>query len=133
MAAGLAVLSYFVTTLLPVVEELQYVAKLTPWYLYSGAEALYEGIDPVLLTLAIGVPMILLALWIMESSGGLWWLYVWLAWMSFSLIMFWAYPAIIAPLFNKFSPLENETLKSRIQALLDKLRAAYLEFSDTEV
>jgi STE24 endopeptidase len=74
----------------------------------------------VLLTLAIGVPMILLALWIMESSGGLWWLYVWLAWMSFSLIMFWAYPAIIAPLFNKFSPLENETLKSRIQALLDK-------------
>jgi STE24 endopeptidase len=56
----------------------------------------------------------------MESSGGLWWLYVWLAWMSFSLIMFWAYPAVIAPLFNKFSPLENETLKSRIQALLDK-------------
>ncbi len=77
-------------------------------------------VKQVLLALAIGAPMILLALWIMESSGELWWLYVWLAWMSFSLIMFWAYPAIIAPLFNKFSPLENETLKSRIQALLDK-------------
>ena len=77
-------------------------------------------IKQVVLALVIGTPMIMLALWIMESSGGLWWLYVWLAWMSFSLIMFWAYPAVIAPLFNKFSPLENETLKSRIQALLDK-------------
>jgi STE24 endopeptidase len=74
----------------------------------------------ILLALVIGTPMILLALWIMESSGGLWWLYVWLAWMSFSLVMFWAYPAVIAPLFNRFSPLENETLKARIQALLDK-------------
>ena len=77
-------------------------------------------IKQVVLALVIGTPMIMLALWIMESFGGLWWLYVWLAWMSFSLIMFWAYPAVIAPLFNKFSPLENETLKSRIQALLDK-------------
>jgi STE24 endopeptidase len=77
-------------------------------------------IKQVLLALVIGTPMIMLALWIMESSGGLWWLYVWIAWMSFSLIMFWAYPAVIAPLFNRFSPLENETLKARIQALLDK-------------
>jgi STE24 endopeptidase len=77
-------------------------------------------VKQVVLALVIGTPMIMLALWIMESSGGLWWLYVWLAWMSFSLVMFWAYPAVIAPLFNKFSPLENETLKSRIQALLDK-------------
>ncbi len=73
-----------------------------------------------ILLIAIGAPMIALALWIMNSSGGLWWLYVWLVWMSFSLIMFWAYPAIIAPLFNKFTPLENESLKTRIQSLLDK-------------
>jgi STE24 endopeptidase len=72
------------------------------------------------LLVAIGAPMIALALWIMDSSGGLWWLYVWLVWMSFSLFMFWAYPAVIAPLFNKFTPLENETLKQRIQVLLDK-------------
>ena len=56
----------------------------------------------------------------MESSGGLWWLYVWLVWMTFTLVMFWAYPAVIAPLFNKFTPLENEALKQRIQALMDK-------------
>jgi STE24 endopeptidase len=72
------------------------------------------------LLIAIGAPMIALALWIMDSSVGLWWLYVWLVWMAFSLIMFWAYPAVIAPLFNKFTPLENESLKIRIQALLDK-------------
>jgi STE24 endopeptidase len=68
----------------------------------------------------IGGPLLALALWIMESSGGLWWLYVWIVWMTFTLVMFWAYPAVIAPLFNKFTPLENETLKQRIQALMDK-------------
>jgi STE24 endopeptidase len=77
-------------------------------------------VKQAILLMAIGAPMIALALWIMESSGGLWWLYVWLVWMAFSLFMFWAYPAVIAPLFNKFTPLENESLKARIQALLDK-------------
>ncbi len=80
------------------------------------SDLLKQGI----LLVVIGTPMIALALWIMESSGGLWWLYVWLVWMAFSLFMFWAYPAVIAPLFNKFTPLENEALKIRIQALLDK-------------
>jgi STE24 endopeptidase len=73
-----------------------------------------------LLLAVIGGPMIALALWIMQASGGLWWLYVWAVWMAFSLIMFWAYPAVIAPLFNKFSPLDNDALKQRIQALMDK-------------
>ena len=73
-----------------------------------------------LLLVIIGGPLIALALWIMEASGGLWWLYVWAVWTVFSLMMFWAYPAVIAPLFNKFSPLDNEALKQRIQALMDK-------------
>lgn len=72
------------------------------------------------LLLVIGGAMIVLALWIMEAAGERWWLYLWAAWMSFSLIMFWAYPAVIAPLFNKFSLLENEALQQRINALLDK-------------
>ena len=72
------------------------------------------------LLLVIGGPMIVLALWIMDAAGERWWLYLWAAWMSFSLIMFWAYPAVIAPLFNKFSLLENEALQQRIKALLDK-------------
>ena len=73
-----------------------------------------------LLLVVIGGPLIALALWIMEASGGLWWLYIWIVWMVFTLVMFWAYPAVIAPLFNKFSPLDNEELKQRIQALMDK-------------
>ena len=73
-----------------------------------------------LLLVVIGGPLIALALWIMEASGGLWWLYLWAVWMVFTLVMYWAYPAVIAPLFNKFSPLDNDALKQRIQALLDK-------------
>ena len=73
-----------------------------------------------LLLVVIGGPLIALALWIMEASGGLWWLYIWVVWTLFTLVMFWAYPAVIAPLFNKFSPLDNEALKQRIQALMDK-------------
>jgi ABC-2 type transport system permease protein len=52
-AAGLAVASYFITTLLPVVEELADVARLTPWYLFSGAESLSQGLDPILLAIAV--------------------------------------------------------------------------------
>ncbi len=59
VAAGLAVLSYFVTTMLPVVEELADVAKLTPWYLFSGADSLSNGIDVVLLGIAAGMAVLL--------------------------------------------------------------------------
>lgn len=61
VAAGLALVSYFITTLLPVVEELADLARLTPWYLYSGAEALYEGLDPVLLVIALGLAAVFFA------------------------------------------------------------------------
>lgn len=71
-----------------------------------------------LLSLVIGVPFIYLVMWMMESMGELWWLYVWMAYMGLSLTMFWLYPSVIAPLFNKFSPLADETLKTRIEALL---------------
>jgi len=74
----------------------------------------------VLLTLIIGTPLIILVLWLMEKSGTLWWLYVWAVWISFSLLMMWAYPRFIAPLFNKFEPLEDDELKTRITSLLEK-------------
>ena len=59
VAAALALLSYVATTLLPVVEDLADVAKLTPWYLFSGAESLRSGIDVVLLGIALGVAALL--------------------------------------------------------------------------
>ena len=50
----------------------------------------------------IGAPLLLFVLWIMENSGTYWWIYVWFTWLTFSLLMMWAYPAFIAPIFNKF-------------------------------
>lgn len=72
------------------------------------------------LMLLLGVPLAWAALWLMQESGPLWWLYLWLLWAGFSLLMLWAYPALIAPLFNKFNPLQDEELQKRIQGLLDR-------------
>jgi len=71
-----------------------------------------------LIALIIGFPLAWVVLWLMERSGQLWWLYVWAVWMGFSIFMMWAYPAVISPLFNKFSPLGDTGLKSRIENLL---------------
>ena len=62
VAAGLALLSYFLTTLLPVVEELADLAKLTPWYLFSGADSLSNGVDPFLLGVAFAIAIALLGI-----------------------------------------------------------------------
>lgn len=73
-----------------------------------------------LLSLALGAPLIAVALWLMYAAGPLWWLYLWMVWMGFTLIMLWAYPAFIAPLFNSFTALEDESLAARIRGLLGK-------------
>ncbi|MGI9290196.1 MAG: M48 family metallopeptidase [Gammaproteobacteria bacterium] len=73
-----------------------------------------------LLMLVLGLPLAWAALWLMQESGSLWWLYLWLLWAGFSLLMLWAYPALIAPLFNKFTPLDDANLQQRIQSLLDR-------------
>nr|WP_199066895.1 M48 family metallopeptidase [Chromobacterium sp. ASV5] len=68
----------------------------------------------------IGLPLLALVLWLMEISGPLWWLWVWLVWSGFQLLMVALYPTLIAPLFNKFKPLEDQALQRRIEALLDR-------------
>lgn len=72
------------------------------------------------ISLLIGAPFVALILWLMGNTGGLWWFYAWLAWVGFTLLMVWAYPAFIAPLFNKFSPITDDHLKQRIEALLGR-------------
>ena len=67
---------------------------------------------------ALGVPLVILVLWLMARMGENWWLYVWLAWMAFNLLVLLAYPTLIAPLFNKFTPLADPALAGRIDALL---------------
>jgi len=76
---------------------------------------LFKGL---LLMLVIGLPLIYAILWLMNEMGGLWWVYVWLVLTSFSLLMFWLYPSYIAPIFNKFKPLDNLELKVKIDSLL---------------
>ncbi len=74
----------------------------------------------VLLGLAVGIPLLLGILWLMGRMGAHWWLYVWLAWMAFNLLVLAIYPTFIAPLFNKFTPLADATLKGQIEQLLQK-------------
>lgn len=74
----------------------------------------------VLLGAAIGIPLLLGVLWLMGRMGEYWWLYVWSAWMGFNLLVLAVYPTFIAPLFNKFTPLEDATLKQRVEQLLHK-------------
>lgn len=68
----------------------------------------------------VGAPLLLAVLWLMEEMGSNWWLYVWLLWVVFSIVMLVVYPTYIAPLFNKFSPMQDGDLKRRIEALLAK-------------
>ncbi len=72
------------------------------------------------LFIVIGVPLLLAVLWLMQEAGSAWWLYVWLLWTAFTLLMVWAYPSLIAPLFNKFTPLKDSKVQKRIQALLKR-------------
>ncbi len=69
---------------------------------------------------AIGLPILALILWVMDNVGPLWWLWAWGILMGFSLLMSWLYPTVIAPLFNKFTPMEDGSLKDRIQGLLTR-------------
>ncbi len=71
-----------------------------------------------LLGVAIGTPVILAVLWLMGAMGPFWWFHVWLFWSTFNLVALFVYPTWIAPLFNKFSPLEEGEMKTRIEALL---------------
>ena len=77
-----------------------------------------DMIKSAILAVLITTPLIMLVLWLMASSGKYWWVYVWITWLGFNLLMLWIYPVLIAPLFNKFRPLENEELKQRIVRLL---------------
>ena len=67
---------------------------------------------------AIGLPLAALILWIMGAAGSWWWLWAWGAWMAFNLAALVLYPTVIAPLFNKFEPLADASLKERVHALM---------------
>ncbi len=72
------------------------------------------------LGLIIGAPLLYVILWLMQQMGELWWIYTWLVLTAFSLLMMWIYPTWIAPVFNKFEPLEDGATLQRIKALLQR-------------
>lgn len=84
--------------------------------------ALYlsDLVKHALLAAALGAPLIALLLWLLAHTGAWWWLWGWAAWMGFALLMLWAYPSVIAPLFNRFTPLQDSALQQRIENLLQR-------------
>ncbi|MEM9056912.1 MAG: M48 family metallopeptidase [Pseudomonadota bacterium] len=79
-----------------------------------------DTLKGLVLTALLGTPLLAVILWLMGQAGSLWWFYAWLVWTAFTLLMTWAYPTLISPLFNTFSPLDNPSMKSRIEALLER-------------
>ncbi|WP_184234343.1 M48 family metallopeptidase [Massilia timonae] len=69
----------------------------------------------------IGLPLLWVVLTLMDKSGDLWWFYTWLVWSGFQLLMIAIYPSVIAPMFNKFTPLEDASLKQRIESLMARV------------
>jgi STE24 endopeptidase len=81
---------------------------------------LTDLVKHLLVGAALGIPLLLVVLWLMQAAGPLWWLYVWLVLVAFSLFLQMIYPALIMPLFNKFSPLDDPALAARVERLLER-------------
>ena len=89
--------------------------KMTPGLFFS------DMIKHALVGVVIGLPLLWVTLALMEKAGTLWWLYAWLIWCGFQIFMLGFYQNLIAPLFNKFTPLQDESLRSRIEGLMQRV------------
>jgi len=85
------------------------------WRMWIG-----DQIKQVVLGVLIGTPIAALILWLMGAAGQAWWLWAWGAWVGFSLLLMVIFPIFIAPLFNKFEPLQNDALATRIKELMTR-------------
>lgn len=89
--------------------------KMTPGLFFAD---MFKG---VALGAVIGLPLVWVVLTLMDKAGDLWWLYAWFVWSGFQLLMMVLFPTVIAPLFNKFTPLADEALKARIEGLMARV------------
>jgi STE24 endopeptidase len=87
----------------------------TTWRLW-----LSDAFKGLALGLALGVPMVWLVLWLMQAGGAQWWAWAWAAFVGFQLFIMAIAPNVIMPLFNKFTPLQDEALKDRVNALMQR-------------
>jgi STE24 endopeptidase len=81
---------------------------------------LVDQLKGALLTIALGTPLLLAVFWLVGTAGTYWWLYTWVAWIAFTLLLVMIFPRWIAPLFNRFTPLEEGDLRRRIEALIER-------------
>ncbi|THU04160.1 M48 family metallopeptidase [Lampropedia puyangensis] len=95
-----------------VIEERYGFNKMT-WRLW-----LADAMRSLLVGTLFGVPLAAAVLWLMQMAGGFWWLWAWALWVAVNVLMMWLFPTVIAPLFNRFKPLEDVALKDRIEALM---------------
>ena len=82
---------------------------------------LADLVKGTLLGAAIGLPLLWVILTLMQHAGSLWWLYAWFVFSAFQLLMLVLYPSVIAPLFNKFTPLDDDSLRQRIENLMQRV------------
>lgn len=88
--------------------------RMTPRLFFADA------VKGILVGVTLGVPLAAVVLWLMGSAGTLWWLWAWVVWAGFNLAVLWLFPTVIAPLFNKFTPLADAGLADRIRALAER-------------
>ncbi len=86
--------------------------KITPALFWKD---FFKGL---LVGAAFGLPLAAAVLWLMAQMGEYWWLYTWFTWMGFNILLLAIYPLWIAPLFNKFTPMDNPAVKERVDSLL---------------
>ncbi|AMO24345.1 M48 family metallopeptidase [Ramlibacter solisilvae] len=79
-----------------------------------------DAIKGLLLGIALGLPLLWVVLWLMAAGGRWWWLYAWAFLAAYQLFVMWIAPRVILPLFNKFTPLQDETLKQRVTRLMER-------------
>lgn len=79
---------------------------------------LADAVKSMLVAALLGIPLAAAVLWLMQMAGSLWWLWAWALWVGFNVLLMWLFPTVIAPLFNRFRPLEDIQLKERIEALM---------------
>ena len=79
-----------------------------------------DSIKGIILGLVIGLPLLWVVLTLMTEAGQYWWIWTWFVWVGFNALLLWLFPTFIAPLFNKFKPLEDGPLKERIENLLKR-------------
>jgi STE24 endopeptidase len=97
-----------------VIEERHGFNRMTP------ALFIADFLKGALLAVALGTPLLLAIFWFVDRAGSAWWFYTWLAWIGFTLLMVTVFPRWIAPLFNRFSPLEEGDLRRRIESLISR-------------